>query len=155
MRRRAIELVQAPESVLQLLLHRSVIGTDRQGALVDGAGGLGQFKIFFQVLAETAKQRGRLRRLRQLDEHFLLPDVQRDGVDGRGRQRFATASGALLDLGILEGVLGLLPFNRPDLFDRAQDHLQGLERIDRLLVEAKDEKLPPMPHFRGVALNLA
>src|SRR5271155_1034084 len=72
-----------------------------------------------------------------------------------GRQRFLAARGALLEPGLLVGLLGLRPLLIPDLLDRGQDDLQGLERLDRFLIETKNEKLPPVAYFRRVAFNLA
>ena len=96
-----------------------------------------------------------MRIFRQLDEGLLLPDSQRDGMDRRGRKGLIAAGGALLLFGFLVGVLGLLAALVPDLFDSGGDDLQGLERLNRFLVEAKDEELPPMSHFGGIAFDLA
>jgi hypothetical protein len=42
-------------------------------------------------------------------------------------------------------LLGQLALPVPDLLDGGDNRLQCLERIDRFLIKAKNEQLPPMP----------
>ena len=75
-------------------------------------------------------------------------------MDGERRQRFLAAGGALFLARGFMALLGFLPPLVPDLLDPGDDDLQGLEGLDRFLVEAKNEQLAPVPHFRRIALNL-
>jgi hypothetical protein len=54
-------------------------------------------------------------------------------------------------MGFLRALLAVIP----QLLDRRHDDLQGLERIDRLLVETENEQLPPVPDLSRVSFNLA
>ena len=58
-------------------------------------------------------------------------------------------------LGFLVGIAEFLAALVPDLFDTGGDDLQGLERLDRFLIETKNEKLAPMTYFRWIAFDLA
>ncbi len=154
-RRRAIGLflVQALESLDDLLFDGRVVHLQRHGPLVDGAGRLGRAEIFLEVEAEAVEQLRGLRRARQLDEVLFLARVERDGMDrGRG-QRLLAAGRALLLLGFLIGVLGLLTADGPYLLDGGEDDLQGLKRLDRLLVKAENQELAPVADLGRIALE--
>ena len=103
--------------------------------------------------AETKEQFRGLGIARQLDQRLLLPDAKGDVEHGEGGQRIAAAGGALLDLGGLVGFLGGLALLVPDLLDGRNDDLERLQRLDRFLVEAKDEQLPPVLDLDRVALE--
>ena len=83
--------VQSLDRLDEFFLGLDVLGANAESAFIERRGAEGQAVFFFQIQAEAIEQGWALWILGQLDEGFLLPHAQRNGVDRGGGERFVAA----------------------------------------------------------------